>query len=1039
MPNWKKVIVSGSDASLNSLIVNTSVTASSFSGNFTGSLQGTSSWAINALTASYFSGSITSAVTAETASKVQGGTATYIPLWLSENQLSSSYIVQSGSTISINATGSFTPSASEALAVIAKSGSESYNVISGYTTINNYAQLNIKNLSNGVSASSDIVATANNGSETTLYIDMGINGSNYNNNGNGVGTANDAYLYSTGNDLLIGNATPGKKIIIFNGGLDSLSNARIFIDPSGTLGVNTSDVTSGNPESLFVRALNTTTYNLITAKANVNNYSQINIKNENAGTASSADVVATADNGDETVNFIDMGINGSEYTGIIGNSNDAYLYSTGKHLHIGNATAGQYMSFFVGGIDNEANNKLLLSSSNQHQLTGSLNVSGGVINVQGNNINNLTASYAITASYLIGSVSNAVSASYATNSSTADTASYALYAENAANVGYAENAGTATFALSATSASHADNASFAQTASYVLNAVSASYAINASLASSAGYASVAGDAGTAATALNALSAVSAGTAESASYALNASSAQTASYVLQAVSASYATNALTASYSTTALNVINKEVYSAGIISGSGWSQPVANGTITLPTVQVALYKNAFNSGSIEIYSVTGGTTGTEFSALTDNDTNYICISYNSGTPIYTVSTTNTENGSDIVLALIVYRLGNFIHVLEFGNQGAGLANKLNDRIIATQRAARESGLTLGLSGSNGIVTVSEGVVWNGPYRQTLAAINSQDDVFFKNFHSASVWTYTTTGNFINNEFYDTGINTASVSSGKYLVNWYFRGQEVNDHIYEVFGTGQYDSVSEAQLSTEPALPELITSHGILLGRIIIQSGSTTGQVESAFTTVFQSTAVTAHNDLLSIQGGTAGQYYHLTQNQYDNIALKNINNNFTTSQTITGSVVATTGFTGSLQGTATTASYVLNAVSASFATTALTASFVQNAQTASYVLNAVSSSYALTASYVIGGGPGGGLTTKANSVANSSFTGNPKKATVTFSTPFPNNNYSIAITGEDARSWTIESKVSGSFVINANSNTSLSGTTYWTATAFGES
>ena len=43
MPNWKKVIVSGSDASLNSLSVTTNVQASSF----TGSLFGTASWAIN--------------------------------------------------------------------------------------------------------------------------------------------------------------------------------------------------------------------------------------------------------------------------------------------------------------------------------------------------------------------------------------------------------------------------------------------------------------------------------------------------------------------------------------------------------------------------------------------------------------------------------------------------------------------------------------------------------------------------------------------------------------------------------------------------------------------------------------------------------------------------------------------------------------------------------------------------------------------------------------------------------------------------------
>ena len=53
MPNWKKVIDSGSDATLNSLYVVNSVTSSIFSGSFTGSLEGTSSWALNAITSSH--------------------------------------------------------------------------------------------------------------------------------------------------------------------------------------------------------------------------------------------------------------------------------------------------------------------------------------------------------------------------------------------------------------------------------------------------------------------------------------------------------------------------------------------------------------------------------------------------------------------------------------------------------------------------------------------------------------------------------------------------------------------------------------------------------------------------------------------------------------------------------------------------------------------------------------------------------------------------------------------------------------------------
>jgi hypothetical protein len=57
---------------------------------------------------------------------------------------------------------------------------------------------------------------------------------------------------------------------------------------------------------------------------------------------------------------------------------------------------------------------------------------------------------------------------------------------------------------------------------------------------------------------------------------------------------------------------------------------------------------------------------------------------------------------------------------------------------------------------------------------------------------------------------------------------------------------------------------------------------------------------------------------------------------------------------------------------------------------------------------------------------------------VTFGTAFGNTNYSIAVTGEDARIFTVESKTASGFVVNTNSNTALTGTTYWTCTAFGE-
>lgn len=83
-------------------------------------------------------------------------------------------------------------------------------------------------------------------------------------------------------------------------------------------------------------------------------------------------------------------------------------------------------------------------------------------------------------------------------------------------------------------------------------------------------------------------------------------------------------------------------------------------------------------------------------------------------------------------------------------------------------------------------------------------------------------------------------------------------------------------------------------------------------------------------------------------------------------------------------------------------------------------------------------GIGGSRIIKSGFVSGASFAGNPKKVTITFGTAFPDTNYSIAITGANGRTFTYESKLAASFVINANANTALAGEVSWTAISTGE-
>ena len=255
----------------------------------------------------------------------------------------------------------------------------------------------------------------------------------------------------------------------------TLTTSSIYQSGSSTVIINQDSATSENPEALYVWQPNATSINVISGKGNLNSYLQLNIQNTNQGTNASSDVVATAGNGNEDSNYIDMGINSDNFSGFLGGPNDAYLYATGSHLHIGNATPDKPIQFFVGGPDTNTNRKLELNADGYHNITGSLEIDTDLVVLGG-----ITGSLYGTASYVTGSIftdnNSAASASYAL------TASYAL---NTQNVDTGSLVTTSSFNswTGSIASQFAGTASYAETASYILQAVSSSYVKTAQTAS----------------------------------------------------------------------------------------------------------------------------------------------------------------------------------------------------------------------------------------------------------------------------------------------------------------------------------------------------------------------------------------------------------------------------------------------------------------------------------------------------------------------------------------------------------------------------
>jgi hypothetical protein len=114
-------------------------------------------------------------------------------------------------------------------------------------SVNDYLEISVQNSSNGGKASSDIVATANNGTDNSVYVDMGINSAGYSNGASNIlNGGNLAYLYSNADHLKIGNGTPGKALVFFTnpstgqlGTNTANGEERIRILESGNVGIGT--------------------------------------------------------------------------------------------------------------------------------------------------------------------------------------------------------------------------------------------------------------------------------------------------------------------------------------------------------------------------------------------------------------------------------------------------------------------------------------------------------------------------------------------------------------------------------------------------------------------------------------------------------------------------------------------------------------------------------------------------------------------------------------------------------------------------------
>ena len=282
------------------------------------------------------------------------------------------------------------------------------------SNVNSYSQAVKQNISEGAGASSDFVATANNGDDSNFYIDMGINSNNYSDSNYTSSGPNDGYLYVNGGNLVLGTQTTGKNIVFHAGDtlaaniVATLSYTNLTLSQdtvstsssSGALIVAGTDAGVGVAGNIYAGGLISATGNIagnyvlgngyyltgvITSVANINNGTS-NITVVSSGGNITASVGGTS-------NVVVWATTGEYVTGVVsvsGNITGANINTGGLISATGNVNANNGMfttivntASFTGGLVSVTGN-ITANNVISNNIVNAQSFTGNIVSVIGN-------------------------------------------------------------------------------------------------------------------------------------------------------------------------------------------------------------------------------------------------------------------------------------------------------------------------------------------------------------------------------------------------------------------------------------------------------------------------------------------------------------------------------------------------------------------------------------------------------------------------------------------------------------------------------
>lgn len=266
-------------------------------------------------------------------------------------------------------------------------------------------------------------------------------------------------------------------------------------------------------------------------------------------------------------------------------------------------------------------------------------------------------------------------------------------------------------------------------------------------------------------------------------------------------------------------------------------------------------------------------------ATPDNDVTCFTVRFNGAAAptVQSYSSASFFGAKNEVYVGCTLREGTSLDPLDIGPTGTDFNNKVINKGYIQGGGGIEYGSGAIISSDTSrYFYLTSGVWFTGTATKNSPAFDTSVADSFRSFYttdSGTTWVSVTGNTQVPyTQYNDITTGLASVPPNRYVDHWFYLDYSC-DHIYHLYGQSTYSTLAGAQAALQPSVvPYQISRYSVLIGRIITASSdSTVAVAESPFLIQFTGSSASDHNALSGLQGGTGGQYYHLTSSEYGNL------------------------------------------------------------------------------------------------------------------------------------------------------------------------